>query len=1152
MNKLTNTGLLAFFIALFCFFSHSAQAQTVKENNISIEVKNEPIKDAFAKITKATNYKFFYDESVIADARKINLDFSSANLTDILAELEKQSGLKFITEQGTITVSKNSPVYATTQQPIQKEYSGVVTDNSGEPIIGASVSLKGSNTGTITDVDGKFSINATPGSTLAIFYIGYRPVEIELGNNSNLNIVISEDSQLLDEVVVIGYGIQKKSVVTAAISSVKAADLEKLIPTRVENVLQGQLSGVSITRNSGQPGSDAIIRIRGVGTTGDNGPLFIVDGMEMNGGFRNLNPADIASVEVLKDAASAAVYGTRGGNGVILITTKTGKEGKPIINYDMNIGWQNPWKKKELLNTEEYMTLQNELNFNNGEALSFTPQDIANARAGLLPNTDWQDVAFNKNAPVTNHQISITGGTQKLNYYASFGLFDQEGILGGNYGVSNYKRYTIRSNNSYEIYNIENERRYLNKIKVGSNITYSRGNSIGITTNQIWGTALGSATTLPPNISPYLDEAAGQALLVAHPYALVDAQGRVLTPAPAWFQEIRNPLAVYLRPDHEYNNEDKFIGNFWGELNVLKNLLFRTSYGFDLAFWGKDGYRFPYFQSENSTAQTNEQTENTAAWSEMHRGFTWQWENTLTYDLKLGEHSVTLLAGQSAREGIQRHISGTGYDLKAYDPYMAVIDNARMDVLEGGRRSGGSIDDNALSSYFGRISWNYAERYMAQATVRRDGSWKFGPQKKWGTFPSFSLGWNIWNEPYLESIKPEWWDMLKLRGSWGINGSDRIDAFAYMSLMESGLNYYFGGSNGNKLNYGISAGRLPNPFIHWEESRQTDLGGDFTFFRNALTFSVDWFKKRTIDMLRAAASVPGYVGQQVPFVNTGTVDNTGWEFDLGYRFAVAKDFNIGVKANASYVKNTIVDYGNASGENGWGGLAAAGVDNFIYQKNGYPNPFFYGLKTNGIIQTQEEADEYNFTYDQSALPGDVRFVDTNNDNAINNDDRIMIGKPIPDWIYGLTLTADYKGFDLFVFFQGIYGNEIFDISKRADIPKQNLPAWMLDRWTGPGTSNKYPRLVAGEANRNWRASDLYIKDGAYTRLKNIQFGYTLPANITRMASIDKLRLWIGAENLLTFTKYDGFDPEIGDEQQGVDMGIYPQARVVNFGIGITF
>jgi TonB-linked SusC/RagA family outer membrane protein len=511
------------------------------------------------------------------------------------------------------------------------------------------------------------------------------------------------------------------------------------------------------------------------------------------------------------------------------------------------------------------------------------------------------------------------------------------------------------------------------------------------------------------------------------------------------------------------------------------------------------------------------------------------------------------MAGQSARDHDATQLTGRGYDLKAYDPNMAIINNAQKDISTGGRTANGYTGASALASYFGRVSYNYAERYLFQATIRYDGSYKFGGNNKWGSFPSFSLGWNVWNEPFLQSYKPEWFDALKLRGSWGVNGSERIGEWAYMSLMESGLNYYFGGGSNNKLYYGISAGRLPNPNISWEKSQHTDIGADFSFFHNALTFTFDWFYKRTIDMLRDAANVPGYTGQSPPRVNAGTVENTGIEFDVNYRFSPIKDLNIGLKANASYVKNTIVDYGNASGENSYGGIGAASLSNFIYQRNGYPNPFFYGHVTDGILQTQAEADAYNFTYNQNAKPGDVKFKDVNGDTVLNNDDRTMIGKPVPDWVFGFTITASYKGFDFYTFLQGVEGCEIFDISKRPDVPKANLPAWIMDRWTGEGSSNQYPRLVSSESNNNWRPSDLFIKDGSYLRIKAVQVGYTLPQQLTRKASIERIRVWVGAENLFTFTKYEGFDPEIGDGQLGVSrMGNYPVARTINCGVEITF
>ena len=1028
---------------------------------------------------------------------------------------------------------------------------GVVTDAStGEALIGVTVSEKGSTNATITGVDGRYVITAQSGATLVFSYVGYVAQELT-ASGAVLNVAMeSSDLSALDEVVVVGYGVQKRSVVTAAISSVKAAELEKVAPTSIGNVLKGQVSGVIIVTGSGQPNDDATIRIRGIGTTGNSDPLWIVDGMAVDGGIRNVNPADIASVEVLKDAASAAVYGARAANGVILVTTKTGALGaKPRITYDMSLGFQNPWRKKAVLNAEEYMVIHNELRLNNGEQLPFSAKDVADARAGLTPNTDWQDEIFYRNAPMANHQLSISGGTEKLSYYVSLGYFGQDGIIGGNYDVSNYSRWNIRSNATYEVFNAEKQRSFINRVKIGVNTTYGRANSIGVGNNaQVYNSPLGEALVLPPTMSVYLSEEDGKELLEKHPYAITGENGRVYTPSPSGFNEPRNPLAHMQAPDRTYSNEDKFIGSFFGELNIMKGLVFKTNYGFDLAFWGSDGYRFPYYLADVSAPQ-DEDPLRSEAWSSMNRGFTWQIENTLTYTEQFDEvHNVNVLLGQSARRYDGRSLSGNGYELIAYDPDMAVINSSRADVEKGGRRSSGGTSASSLASYFARVDYNFAERYMIQATVRRDGSDKFGPGNKWGVFPSVSAGWNLTNEPYLKGLLPGLFNAIKLRASWGVNGNESIGQFAYMSLMSGGQNYYFGAGSEETMYYGISSSGASNIDLKWEESKQTDAGIDLAMFNNALTFSFDWFTKRTEGML-ANMPIPRYVGLNAPVYNIGIMDNWGLELDLGYKTNI-RGVGLAVKANASYVKNTLVDFGNASGENSWGGHNLLGLDNFIFQKNGMVNPFFYGYRADGIIQTQDEADEYNLAYNQNAVPGDVRFKNLNGDEVIDANDREMIGKPDPDWVFGLTLNADYKGFDLYAFFQGVWGNDIFIGPFRTDISMQNFPAWIMDRWTGPGTSNTVPRLTTNDPNRNYRASDLLIRNGAYCRLKNLQLGYTLPKNITQKVSIERLRLYVGAENLLTITGYkDGFDPEVGD---GVDYGNYPHARVLTFGANITF
>lgn len=1032
----------------------------------------------------------------------------------------------------------------------------VVSGADNEPLPGVNVVVKGTTNGTMTDLDGLFSLNAPNGSTLAISYIGFKSAEVAANASSTMHIALREDSELLDEVVVVGYGIQKKSVVSAAISSVKAEDLGKVSPTRVENVLKGQVSGVQVVTNSGQPGAGVNIRVRGTGTINNSSPLYIIDGMAVDGGIQNLNPTDIESIEVLKDAASAAVYGARAANGVVLITTKTGTKGKARISYDVSYGFQNPWKKKDVLNAEQYMTYRNEMTVNGGGQALYTLDEIAAAKDGRISSTDWQNEVFDKNAPVVNHQLSVSGGNDKGSFFLSLGYFDQDGIIGGSHGVSNYNRWSIRSNNKYEVLDAAKDRSFLNKVTLESNISYARAKSRGVPggTNSEFGSVLGSAVAMSPLVGVYASEEDAAAILNDHPSAIKDKDGRVYSLSPGGFQEIVNPMALMDRPDRSVLNEDKFIGSFAAEIDIFKGLKFKSSYGFDLAFWGTDAYRFPYYLSEMNR---QENPINTRVTSEMNRGFTWQVENVLTYNTNINDvHNFTLLLGQSGRKNKSRSLYGEDFDLLAYDPYMATINSAIAD-RERERTTGGT-STSSLASYFGRIDYNYNERYMLQATVRRDGSDKFGINNKWGVFPSVSAGWNTTNEAFMKD-RPDWFNSMKLRASWGVNGNQNIDAFAYASLMDGGQNYYFGTNSNPTMYYGVSGGRLSNPDLKWEESKQTDLGLDLRFLNNALSFTFDYYVKHTEGML-ANLPIPGYVGRTAPIANSGKMKNWGSEFDLGYRFAV-NDFHFDVKANASYTNTKLIDLGVPQGENSWGGSGAAGVDPFIWARNGMAWPFFNAYRTDGIIQNQAEADAYNSKFGTSAVPGDMRFKDLNGDKVgdgkpngkIDDKDREMIGRGVPDWTYGLTINAEYKGFDLYVLFQGIIGNEIFDISQRADIPGTNRPSWVLDRWTGENTSYTIPRATSNDTNRNWRASDLYLKKGDYCRLKNIQLGYTLPANVVRIAGIDRLRLYVSAENLLTFTGYkDGFDPEIGEGDQGVDKGIYPQSRTISFGASIAF
>jgi len=1028
----------------------------------------------------------------------------------------------------------------------------VLAGEDNSPLLGVNVAVKGSTTGVITDLEGRFTLSVPPKSTLVVSYVGYKSQEVVVNGQKDLRIVLIEDSKTLDEVVVVGYGVQKKSVVTAAISKVTAQDLQNTSPTRVEDALKGKVSGVQITQSSGQPGADSKVRIRGIGTVNNSDPLFIVDGMPVDGGIDYLNPVDIQSVEILKDAASAAIYGARAANGVILVTTKSGFTGKTTINYDVSYGWQNPWKKKSVLDATQYMTVMNEAAINDGNAPKYSAEQISAAGKG----TDWQDKTFNYDAPVESHQVSINGGTEKVTYFLSLGYFEKEGIVGGDYGKSNFNRWSIRTNNIYNIYET-NERKFLNKVKVGVNLGYSRTKSSGIETNSEYGSILGSALAFDPTVPVYATDPA--AVLALHPYAVKDKDGNVFSIPPSGFQEIANPVAMLNSPTMGKGNADKFVSTFWGELNVLDGLKFKSSFGVDLAFWGNDGYTFPYFLATQGKDITQ-----SSVYSNMHRGFTWQVENTLTYTKTFAEkHNLTFLLGQSAKQYKVRELYGDDYDLLETDPSKANIDYAIAD-REKERVAGGTggFSSLTLASYFGRLDYNFDERYMFQATVRRDGSSNFGSSHKWGIFPSFSLGWNVTNEAFMAN-RPEWFNNLKLRGSWGKNGNERIGQFRYTSLMNGGQNYYFGSGDASTMQYGSSPSNISNPDVKWEESEQIDLGLESRFFNNALTFSFDYFKKKTNGMLMDQP-IPAYVGKGAPIANAGDMENWGLEFETGYKLKV-NDFSFNILANASYLQNKLIKLGNASGEAIYEDAGASGVGSYVKGKNGEVYPYFYGFKTNGLIQNQQQANEYNAKYGEKAQPGDVIFQDIAGavdakgnpipDGLITDADKTKIGKGMPDWTFGLTLGAEWKGFDVNIFFQGSEGNDIFDFSQRGDITAMNRPSWILDRWIGEGTSNKIPRMTAVNPNRNWRSSDLYIKDGSYVRLKVMQLGYTLPRNLTKKVSIQKLRLFVSGENLLTFTGYDGFDPEIasgGYTTIGIDRGIYPQARTISLGANISF
>lgn len=1027
---------------------------------------------------------------------------------------------------------------------------GIVKDVSGEPIIGASVVVKGTSNGVITDFDGNFTIpNVPEGSVIDISFIGYVTQSVKA--SFQMNIILKEDSKTLDEVVVIGYGVQKKSVVTASIAKVGEDELAQTAPTRVDNALKGLAAGVQVTTQNGQPGSSSVVRVRGTGTINNSDPLYIVDGMPIGGGIDNINPADIASIEVLKDAASAAVYGARAANGVVLVTTKKGALGKVKVNYDFSFGWQSPWKQREMLNATQYATLMNEAAVYNGSEPKFSDP------SSLGVGTNWQDALFNNGAPVQNHQLSISGASEKINYYFSAGYYNQEGIVGGNYDHSNYERLSFRSNTQYKVFDESKTRNWLRSLTVGVNLSYSRINSRGINAGNLTGSALADALFMDPTMDVYADSEDELRAIAGSNYNPDEngefirdkVSGKLLNLPSPDFNELANPLARLSLPVQK-NNSDKVIANLTAELGLWDNLKYKFSWGADLAFWGNDNYSIPYYLNRNAKNRQSNVS------SQMNRGYTWQIENVLTYDKTIGQHSFSVVLGQSAQRYTSRQLGGTAYDLLAY-----LEDKANIDFTTGlasdGKETvyGGAGDPNSLASYFGRLSYNFAERYMLQFTVRRDGSSRFGPNNKWATFPSVSVGWNITNEPWLQK-RPEWWTNTKLRLSWGKNGNENIGNFRYTANVALNNNYVFGGyGNGQLLVLGSKPSGTPNADLKWEESEQYDVGLDFGFFNSALTFTVDYFYKKTNGMLKEMA-IPSYLGESKPWGNVGSMKNEGVEFELGYKL-VKNDWSFSVQANLSYLKNELIDLGNADGYETMDNVHQIG--NISRAENGQPYPFFWGYKTDGIFQNQAEIDAYTKDgklIQPNAVPGDVRFVDLDGNGTIDDKDKTNIGKGTPDWTFGLNFNFAYKNIDFSMLVSGQWGNQIADVTRRLDCQWVNLPAEFMDRWHGEGTSNTMPRFCwnGDDANKNWgNFSDLYIKNGAFARIKNIQIGYTLPKSLTHKFFVERLRFYVAAENLLTLTGYKGFDPELNnDKSNGIDRGYYPQARTFTVGLNLNF
>lgn len=1040
------------------------------------------------------------------------------------------------------------------QSSMRKITGKVVNKTTGEPISGASISVKNTTNATLSDNTGNFTINATIGQTIDVSFIGYATQSITVNAlTKNLQVQLTEEYNKLNEVVLIGYGAQQKKLVTGATSHVKGEDLAKLNTTNALQALQGQAAGVNITSVSGQPGGGFKVNIRGTGTIGNASPLYVVDGV-ITGDISYLNNSDIASVDILKDAASSAIYGINGANGVVLITTKSGKsangkEGQ--VSFDAYYGIQNVNRKADLLNAEQYATMQNEAALNSGKVPLFTQSQI-NA---LGKGTNWLDQMISSDVPTQNYAVAINGGTDISSYALGLSYTAQGGIVGGA-NLSNYQRYNFHTNSERKLYN--------GALRVGEHLTFSYIDQKGIADGGIYNTTLRGAFTTSPLLAMY--DSTGDYL---------NSMNSTVYNGGPWNNGEANPYALMLYNNQNNTKTQKLLGDIYAELQPFQNMRIKSTFGVEYNSAAGHSYKPAYgnlsiyaFNKYEGIGQSSSQ------------GLTWNWDNTINYLLKIKHHQFDILGGSSIRIYHGSYVGGfnTGSTLfgnfeRAYLSNSTVTSvSMSTDTTAANRQTvtnsmslyGNANAVSAHASFFGRINYSFKDKYLASAIFRADGSTVFAPGHQWGYFPSFSAGWVVTNEKFMESTG-NWLNFLKVRASWGSNGNDGITAFNYLSLI-SLYNAQYNFSNTNSI---LTNGSYPSTIgvenTKWESSQQTDVGIDAQFLRNRLNVSIDLYNKLTKNWLIAAPLLATAGVSTNPFINGGNVTNKGIELQLSYNDRVGKDFSYSVSGSYAYNKNLINNIPTADGiiHGGTNSLYVNSPE-FFRASAGNPIGYFWGYKTAGVFQS--EADVVSYTTEKgqalqpNALPGDLKYVDINGDGIISAADKTNIGDPNPHHVFGLRFSATYKNIDLSVASNGVAGNKIAQSYRDPSSSYGNWTTEILSRWHGEGTSNKVPRVT--QDNLNWTDfSDIYVHDGSYLRVSNITVGYDLSRAIG-WKNLSKLRFYIALENPFTFTKYSGMDPEVGYSSsdasgaysfgQGVDLGFYPRPTVYMAGVNVIF
>lgn len=966
---------------------------------------------------------------------------------------------------------------------------GVVKDQTGETVIGASVMEKGTTNGTITGIDGDFSLNMSPNGTLVVSFVGYKTQEVQVKGQKQLQVVLSEDAEMLDEVVVIGYGTMKKSDLTGAVSSIGNKDIKDSPVSNLGQAIQGKISGVQIV-DAGKPGDNVSIKIRGLGSINNCDPLVVIDGVPTDLGLSSLNMADVERLDVLKDASATAIYGSRGANGVVMITTKRGTEGKGKLAVSANYSFQNATNVPSLLNAAQYAELSNDMMVNSGR----NPNPEWANPSELGAGTDWMDELL-RTGVMQNYTVSYSGGNEKSHYYVSGGFLDQSGIVKS----VNYRRFTFQSNSDAQV---------LKWLKFSNNITFSADTKKSGSYN------------------------IGDALKALPIYPVKNEDGSWSGPDgnSEWYGSTRNPIGP-TELNKSQTDGYNFLANLTAELTFTKWLKFKSTFGYDAKFWFIDNFTPKYNWKPTPT-------EETSRYKSDNKSFTYLWDNYFLFDHTFAEkHRVGLMAGMSAQWNTNDYLNA--------QKNVFMFDNVHeMDNGEEMYAIGGNETEWALLSYMARVNYSYEDRYLLTATIRRDGSSRFGKKHRWGTFPSVSVAWRASQEKWFP--KNDYINDLKVRAGYGVTGSQAsVGNYSYLASYNTSV-YPFGISSGNQT--ALVSSTLANPYIHWEEVAQTNIGFDASLFNSRVMFSFDAYLKETRDML-VKASIPitsGFEDTTTTYTNAGKVRNQGIEMSL-HTINLTGELGWETNLTATYNKNKIKDLNSD-------------VPYYINQINNsyvtmlakdYPINVFYGYVTDGIFQNQSEVNTH--AVQPGAEPGDIRFRDLNNDGVINDSDRTVIGNPNPSWLFSMNNSLSYKGFELSVFLQGIAGNKIYNannIDNTGMAAAYNQTTDVLKRWQGEGTSNSMPRAVFGDPNQNTRVSDRFVENGSYLRLKNITLSYTFPKQWLQKTKYENARLSLSCENVATITGYSGFDPEVGIN--GIDQNRYPISRTFSLGLNFNF